>query len=1188
MKTTVFRYIRSVISLVLVLVMVVGMAAVPAQAVATSVTPRLYADLTTSAAYGKYTEFAELYVPQYSTAIPGLTHTDINGRDCTTMVPQGLCVTEEYMIISAHASTGRFSSVLYVLSNTDPENRQFLTTVVLPTKARISGVAFDGTYLWVSNGRYVSTIDYSTLISVVNFAVAGKKKSVPIRFHSTCVSATQGDLLTYSDGMLWVGQTTEMGDTTGKLYGYTVSQDGKKLTQKYYVNLPDRVRGICFQDGCLIMSRSSGRNAYGSDYLSELRIYQLSEPDSSGMIRKSSVVKTIPLPPMAVALAAGNTYLYSLYESAASQYYLGIDGGGKCKYPVDRVTAFALSEVLEGAGSDQTFTPACFPACDEDENDFADALSSMGYDSTMATRTKIAQANGILDYTGTAEQNDVLLKLMRAGALTNPGISVMVDAPAVVTLDVNAVSLSVGKTTQISAVYSQGSVSWKSSNTRVATVSVVDAHTVSVKALHSGKATITCTLSNGKIAKCVITVTAEYFAACGAEETSLANALAEQNYDDSMETRSKIAVANDISNYTGTAAQDRTLLSLMKAGKLVNPALPLAVDAPAKVALDQTVADVNVGQTIRLTALYPEGTVLWKSSNTKVATVSQIDTDTAVVTALGAGKATVTCLLSNGSFAKCVIKVTNVYFAPCSENAESITHALSAQGYDTSVETRAMIAAANGITGYTGTTAQNDALLKLMREGKLINPSLTPVIVPASVYYEPCDDSYESIASALRSLGADGSWTFRTKIAAANGIAGYTGTAEQNVQMLDLLKAGKLLKPDIILGENEFLVCFNANGGTGTMENTVVTYGTNTILRTPAFTREGYSLSGWYRYRTSDNKWYYTSADGKTSAWYVEGSQPSGYKKNVIKTTSGVSKTSSVDGDVVIMYAVWKQGESYASLDGKKVLFIGNSMIYYGGAVETGGQKKTDTGWFYEICKANGEDVTVYDCTYGNHHLYDFSSKGCKSGSCHNGKDLLSGVPLSSIDYVFLSESGNNNANFLRDVKAIMKRFPSSTKFFYLSHAYTYFKNHTKITKNLSALQKLGVGVVEWGKLVDDVIDGKVKVPGATVKYNKNSFIKNKGDTHHPNPLSGYITAQMAYCAVTGRSAVGQMPDVYKIGNTVKYGKSVVGYSAFISKHYKSASSSNFKKIMNSKADIKGLQKLMDQYLAKWKLGIDG
>jgi hypothetical protein len=80
----------------------------------------------------------------------------------------------------------------------------------------------------------------------------------------------------------------------------------------------------------------------------------------------------------------------------------------------------------------------------------------------------------------------------------------------------------------------------------------------------------------------------------------------------------------------------------------------------------------------------------------------------------------------------------------------------------------------------------------------------------------------------------------------------------------------------------------------------------------------------------------------------------------------------------------------------------------------------------------------------------------------------------------------------------------------------------------------------------------------------------------------------MAYCAVTGRSAVGQMPDVYNVGDNNKYGKGALGYSAYISKHYTSSSATNFKTVLKSKKDMEGLQKLMNKYLAKRDLGIDG
>ncbi len=64
-----------------------------------------------------------------------------------------------------------------------------------------------------------------------------------------------------------------------------------------------------------------------------------------------------------------------------------------------------------------------------------------------------------------------------------------------------------------------------------------------------------------------------------------------------------------------------------------------------------------------------------------------------------------------------------------------------------------------------------------------------------NAYFPACKSSYVSIVDALNSVGADSSFAYRKKIAAKNNISNYTGTAAQNTKMLNLLKAGKLLKP---------------------------------------------------------------------------------------------------------------------------------------------------------------------------------------------------------------------------------------------------------------------------------------------------------------------------------------------------------------------------------------------------------
>lgn len=62
-------------------------------------------------------------------------------------------------------------------------------------------------------------------------------------------------------------------------------------------------------------------------------------------------------------------------------------------------------------------------------------------------------------------------------------------------------------------------------------------------------------------------------------------------------------------------------------------------------------------------------------------------------------------------------------------------------------------------------------------------------------YYHVYSGNTTSIVSALGSVGEkDTSYAHRAKIAAANGIVGYKGTASQNTSMLNLLKQGRLKK----------------------------------------------------------------------------------------------------------------------------------------------------------------------------------------------------------------------------------------------------------------------------------------------------------------------------------------------------------------------------------------------------------
>ncbi|MCM1559621.1 MAG: phage tail tip lysozyme [Butyrivibrio sp.] len=133
------------------------------------------------------------------------------------------------------------------------------------------------------------------------------------------------------------------------------------------------------------------------------------------------------------------------------------------------------------------------------------------------------------------------------------------------------------------------------------------------------------------------------------------------------------------------------------------------------------------------------------------------------------------------------------YYPKYTGTSGSITAALAAVGEkDTSKENRAKIAAANNIANYNFTAEQNTKMVNLLKAGTLKRAGAAS---GNTSYYPQYTGTSSSIVSALTAVGEkDTSIVYRKKIAEANGISGYTGTAAQNTSMVKLLKAGKLKK----------------------------------------------------------------------------------------------------------------------------------------------------------------------------------------------------------------------------------------------------------------------------------------------------------------------------------------------------------------------------------------------------------
>lgn len=116
---------------------------------------------------------------------------------------------------------------------------------------------------------------------------------------------------------------------------------------------------------------------------------------------------------------------------------------------------------------------------------------------------------------------------------------------------------------------------------------------------------------------------------------------------------------------------------------------------------------------------------------------------------------------------------------PSTNTATSIVDYLASKGINPSFANRAKLAAQHGIKGYTGTAAQNTALLSKLRSGSVPN---TPKPVPKG------DQKTTSIVNYLKSINQDSTFANRAKLAQQHGVKNYSGTAAQNTTLLKKLR----------------------------------------------------------------------------------------------------------------------------------------------------------------------------------------------------------------------------------------------------------------------------------------------------------------------------------------------------------------------------------------------------------------
>lgn len=291
----------------------------------------------------RYARFKDMYLEEMSTAVPGLEYTNMEGAGSTQMVPQGICIAGDYMLITAYDNEKLQKSVIYVLSNGAGVKNSFLTTIVLPDKNHVGGIAFDGQNIWIAK----STSGYCSRISMEEIELAVASGSDCYRLDAYAENVYCGvtaSFVTCYAGRLWVGTYRSRMSGKGMLSCYRLveNENGTGLQWEYSMDIPSCAQGISFveQEGrsYMMLTTSCGRYCDSTVYL-----YGTVLRDSGMDLR---LCGRYQFPPMAEELVSDGTNTYFLFESAATCY--STNNYRKCSYPVDRVCAISTQDLLSG------------------------------------------------------------------------------------------------------------------------------------------------------------------------------------------------------------------------------------------------------------------------------------------------------------------------------------------------------------------------------------------------------------------------------------------------------------------------------------------------------------------------------------------------------------------------------------------------------------------------------------------------------------------------------------------------------------------------------------------------------------------------------------------------------------------------------------------------------------------------
>lgn len=233
---------------------------------------------------------------------------------CSSMTPQGLTLTEKYLIISAYCPNHTHHSVLYVM---DRLSGIQIKTIVLPDFPHAGGLAYDPCHqkIWLSNtlGKQAA-IAAICLTDIENYSDASQP--IPYQEKIGLQELPRASALTYDHNYLVVALFALK--THGRIVCYPIDQVEDSPDYSLLASptgslaIPEKIQGVTFYKNYILFSQSWGRQA------GKILIFDILQTTDFSDLRQA--IKMIPTPPYLEQIFIEGDHLFALFESGAANY----------------------------------------------------------------------------------------------------------------------------------------------------------------------------------------------------------------------------------------------------------------------------------------------------------------------------------------------------------------------------------------------------------------------------------------------------------------------------------------------------------------------------------------------------------------------------------------------------------------------------------------------------------------------------------------------------------------------------------------------------------------------------------------------------------------------------------------------------------------------------------------------------